>query len=240
MFLLLCFCLYDHFPAISPWCKRWGRSCELHLQGHVQPLDPGSSSAQTPHGHSNNAPRRLLHLCTPAVHLCQCGAYGQEGGGEIGKHREVRHYCPSLIIPRDLPWITWSNYIMKYVQVMWQHTWLSLCSLFCGHCSVGPSRSDPLPMDPRSHPPSLSDMSMAPWMSRQLGHPSQSTQWSTSILELEQTNERPHVKWVALVILNMWSVFHLQLDTHQDDWIWGAETRFHWKQALREHVHINF
>lgn len=117
MFLLLCFCLYDHFPAISPWCKRWGRSCELHLQGHVQPLDPGSSSAQTPHGHSNNVPRRLLHLCTPAVHLCQCGAYGQEGGGEIGKHREVRHYCPSLIIPRDLPWITWSNYIMKYVQV---------------------------------------------------------------------------------------------------------------------------
>ncbi len=69
-----CFSLFDHCIAISPWCKRWGRSCELRLQGHVQPLDPSNSSAQTLHDHSNSAPRRLLHLCTPAVRLCQCGA----------------------------------------------------------------------------------------------------------------------------------------------------------------------
>lgn len=78
--------------AISPWCKRWGRSCELHLQEHVQPLDLGNSSAQTLHDHSNSAPRRLLHLCTPAAHLYQCGAWGKKGRWKSCKHREVRYY----------------------------------------------------------------------------------------------------------------------------------------------------
>lgn len=50
-----------------------------------------------------------------------------------------------IILPRDLPLIC---------PRMWQHTSLSLCSLFCGHYSAGPGRSDPLRMDPHSHPQS--------------------------------------------------------------------------------------
>lgn len=32
--------------------------------------------------------------------------------------------------------------------------------------------------------------------------------------------------------LNTWNVCSLQLNAHQGDWIWGAETQFHWKLAL--------
>ncbi len=117
-------------------------------------------------------------------------------------------------------------------------TWLSLCSLSCERCSAAPNRSDPLPTDPHNHPRWLWDMWMAPWTSPQPGHPSQSTQWSTSILELEHTGDWPQVKWVALIMLiDGWS--YVSSDTHRGDWKWEVGTQFHWWQALQERVIIN-
>lgn len=107
--------LPKHCTAISPWCKHWGKSCERHLRGHVRPPGPSSSSAQTLHDRSNSAPRRLLHLCIPAGHLCQCGAWEQKEGG-VEKHREMRH-CYHYIFHLEM-YLTRTaliNYIMVYV-----------------------------------------------------------------------------------------------------------------------------
>lgn len=156
--------------CVSPLCKHWGRSCELHLQEHVRLLGPSNSSARTLHDHSNSAPKRLLRLCTPAAHLCQCEAWKKRRtGGKLTQSdksdiKYTLHDYQSLIIRQviHLTIIASVSYIIVTSLSMWLSTWLSLYSLSCGHCSAGPNRNDLLPRDPHSHPQSLSDMWMAP------------------------------------------------------------------------------